>query len=288
MTPAPVVAGRFVLAAPHPALSPYVGHYIGYAERADGELRRREVPISRAVLILGWGEPLTVTDPRVPRAPAGPLASFVTGLFDSYVVTRTRGLGRGVELMLSPLGARRLLGLPLGELTNRTVDPADLPGRWLGSLTARLAGAPGWAARFALLDDALLERLAAGDPPDPRLAGAWRLLERSGGRLSVASIADRVGWSRRHLAATVHRELGLPPKTLARVLRFERAFRSLGPAAAGGSTAGGPAAAGGWAAVAAACGYADQAHLIREFREFAGATPVELAARRLAAGGILD
>jgi AraC-like DNA-binding protein len=275
--PAPVVEGRFVLAAPHPALLPYVGHYLGYAERADGELRRREVPISRAVLILGWGEPLTVTDPRAPRESAGPLASFVTGLFDSYVVTGTRGLGRGVELMLSPLGARRLLGLPLGELTNRTVDPADLPGRWLGSLAARLADAPGWAARFALLDDALLERLVAGDPPDPRLAGAWRLLERSGGRLSVASIADRVGWSRRHLAATVHRELGLPPKTLARVVRFERAFGALGLAAAGG-----------WAAVAAECGYADQAHLIREFREFAGATPVELAVRRLAAGGIRD
>jgi len=272
-----VVEGRFVLAAPHPALLPYVGHYIGYAERADGELRRREVPIGRAVLILGWGEPVTVTDPRTPRESAGPLASFVTGLYDSYVVTGTSGLGCGVELMLHPLGARTLLGLPLGELTNRAVDPDDLPGRWLGALAARLAEAPGWAARFALLDRVLCERLAAGDPPDPRLAGAWRLLAGSGGRLGVAAVADRVGWSRRHLAATVHREIGLPPKTLARVLRFERAFGSLGRAATDG-----------WAAVAAECGYADQAHLIREFREFAGATPVELAARRLAAGGIRD
>jgi AraC-like DNA-binding protein len=229
------------------------------------------------VLILGWGEPVTVTDPRAPRASAGPLASFVTGLFDSYVVTSTRGLGRGAELMLTPLGARRLLGLPLGELTNRAVDLDDLPGRWLGPLAARLAETPGWAARFALLDRALRDRLAAGAAPDPRLAAAWLLLAGSGGRLSVASVADRVGWSRRHLAATVHREIGLPPKTLARVLRFERAFGSLGRATADG-----------WAAVAAECGYADQAHLIREFREFAGATPVELAARRLAAGGIRD
>lgn len=279
--PPPEVDGRFVLAAPHPALLPYVDRYIGYAERvAAGELRRREVPISRAVLILGWGEPLTVTDPRAPRESPGPLASFATGLWDSYAVTGTRGLGRGVQMMITPLGARRLFGLPLGELTNRTVDPADLPGRWLAPLAARLAetsGAGGWAARFALLDRALCDRLAATDPGDPRLAGAWRLLAGSGGRLGVAALAERVGWSRCHLSSTVRRELGLGPKTLARVLRFERAYDALGRAATDG-----------WAAVAAECGYADQAHLIRDFREFAGATPVEVAARRLAAGGIYD
>jgi AraC-like DNA-binding protein len=275
--PPPVVEGRFVLAAPHPALLPYVGRYVGYTELAAGRLCRREVPISRVVLILGWGEPLTLTDPRAPRQATGPMSSFVSGLFDSYVVTSTTGLCRGVELMLTPLGARRLLGMPLGELTNRVVEPGDLPGRWLPALADRLAEEPDWAARFAVLDDALCVRLAASGSPDPRLTGAWRLLAGSGGRLDVGALADRVGWSRRHLAATFRRELGLPPKTMARVLRFERAFGSLDRATAGG-----------WAAVAADCGYADQAHLIREFREFTGATPVALAARRLAAGGIRD
>jgi AraC-like DNA-binding protein len=293
-SPQVAVESAFAVRAPAPPLRPYVAEYVGYAERPAGELRRRQVPISRAVLIMGWAEPLTVTDPRVPPATATPVTSFATGLFDSYVVTSTRGLGRGVELLLTPLGARRLLGLPLGELTNRVVGLDELPGRWLRDLAARLAEAPGWAVRFDLLDRVLGARLAASPAPAARLAEAWRVLDRSAGRVSVASLADRLGWSRRHLSATLHREIGLPPKTLARVLRFERAFGVLGAdAGSAASDAGRPAVldhAGptGWAAVAAACGYADQAHLIREFQAFAGATPVDLAARRLAAGGIGD
>jgi AraC-like DNA-binding protein len=271
------VATSFAVGAPSAALRPYVNEYVGYAERAFGELRRRQVPISRAVLILGWAEPLTVTDPRAAPGRAAPVTSFVGGLFDSYVVTSVKGLGAGVELTLTPLGARRLLGMPMGELANRVVDVDDLPGRWLPDLAARLAETPGWPARFAALDAVLGARLAAGPPPAPPLAQAWRLLAGSGGTIPVAALADRLGWSRRHLSATLRRELGLGPKTIARVLRFERAFGLFDRAGQAG-----------WAAVAAHCGYADQAHLIREFREFAGATPVELAARRLAAGGIGD
>jgi AraC-like DNA-binding protein len=271
------VATSFAIGTPSAALRPYVSDYVGYAEHAYGQLRRRQVPMSRAVLILGWAEPLTVTDPRAVSGRASPVTSFVAGLFDSYVVTSVSGLGSGIELTLTPVGARRLLGLPLGELANRVVDVDDLPGGWLRDLAGRLAETPGWPARFAALDAVLGARLASAPPPAPPLAHAWRLLSGSAGAIPVAALADRLGWSRRHLSATLRRETGLRPKTLARVLRFERAFGLLDRA---GQT--------GWAAVAAQCGYADQAHLIREFREFAGATPVELAARRLTAGGIGD
>jgi AraC-like DNA-binding protein len=71
-----------------------------------------------------------------------------------------------------------------------------------------------------------------------------------------------VGWSRRHLATVTNRELGLAPKALARVLRFGRAYAMRDRAATQG-----------WAAVAAECGYYDQAHLIRDFHAFAGTTP---------------
>ena len=70
--------------------------------------------------------------------------------------------------------------------------------------------------------------------------------------------------------AQFRREVGLPPKTLARILRFHRARGLI--VAPGGAD---------FAEVADLCGYYDQAHLIRDFREFAGCTPAEFRRRRL-------
>mgnify|MGYP005868667299 CR=1 FL=1 len=72
----------------------------------------------------------------------------------------------------------------------------------------------------------------------------------------------RLDWSRKHLASRFHEEVGLPPKTIARIARFNRAQAM---AASGMGD--------GWADIAAACGYADQAHLTREFVALAGTTP---------------
>ncbi|GAA4685353.1 helix-turn-helix domain-containing protein [Phytohabitans rumicis] len=76
----------------------------------------------------------------------------------------------------------------------------------------------------------------------------------------MAGLAAELGWSGRHLASTFRREIGLTPKMAARVLRFERAYAALGSADS-------------WADIAVSCGYYDQAHLIRDFKEFAGAPP---------------
>ncbi|NED56793.1 helix-turn-helix transcriptional regulator, partial [Micromonospora aurantiaca] len=127
--------------------------------------------------------------------------------------------------------------------------------------------------RFARLDAALVARLASTAPVDPHLLAAWRRLDGSGGAVGVAALAGEVGWSRRHLSVRFRREFGLPPKTVARLLRFERAYASLGRTL---FTADAVPDDTGWAERAARWGYYDQSHLIREFREFAGATPAAL------------
>ncbi|MEO3774188.1 AraC family transcriptional regulator [Micromonospora sp. B9E7] len=295
-----MVAGR-----PDVRLRPFVDRYVGYRERADLPLVRRESAGIFVVLILGWGAPLDVTDPRSAERGVTQVDSFVAGTFDGWCTTRTLGVGEGVELLLAPLAARRLLGLPLSELTNRAVGVGQLPGGWLARLRDRLAEAPGWAERFVLLDRVLGARLAASPPVDARLDWAWQWLVASGGRGRVGELADELGWSRRHLASRFRQEVGLPPKTAARLLRFQQAYSALsdfglnvGPSAMGGPGCGppagveqaGPAAAlpgagrlVDWAAVAVRCGYYDQSHLIRDFREFAGATPTALLASRTAA-----
>jgi AraC-like DNA-binding protein len=279
-----------VFGTPRPVLRPYVDRYIGYWERAREPLIRREVAGAFVVVILGWGAPMDITDPLAADRGVRQAASFAAGVYDRYVTTHLpAGLGQGVELMLSPLVAGRLLGLPGGELGNRSVDLDQLPGGWLGRLRDRLAEAPGWPARFALLDRAIGARLAGTAEPDPRLDWAWQRLADTHGRVGIGQLAAEVGWSRRHFATVFQREIGLAPKMAARVLRFQRAYADGGIGSGGGggsgdvggSNGGGSAdggwADGGWAAVAARCGYYDQAHLIRDFREFAGATPTEFA-----------
>ncbi|WP_431936906.1 helix-turn-helix domain-containing protein [Micromonospora sp. RP3T] len=264
-----------VVGRPDARLRPWVDRYLGYREDAPAPLVRREVAGAFVVLILGWGDPLDVHDPRATdRGTSG--NAFLAGPFDGWCATRTAGTGVGVQVVLTAPAARRVLGLPLGELANRVV-PVDRVAGWLTDLRDALAGAAGWAERFARLDAALAARLAATDPVDGRLRAAWRRLDVSGGAVGVAALADEIGWSRRHLAVRFRQEFGLPPRTVARLLRFERAYAGLGrtvltvPAAGAGGA--------GWAERAARWGYYDQSHLIREFQAFAGATPAVLARR---------
>jgi transcriptional regulator GlxA family with amidase domain len=144
----------------------------------------------------------------------------------------------------------------------------DLLGRAGTELVERLAGLPGWPERFAALDAALAARLEAAEPPAPEVRRAWQRITASGGAVAVEQLAREVGWSRRHLAARFGAEVGVSPKAFARMVRFERV--------AGLLRAGTP---GGLADAAYACGYADQAHLNRDFRAFAGTTPTDFAAR---------
>ncbi|MFC0003184.1 helix-turn-helix domain-containing protein [Micromonospora siamensis] len=268
-----MTGAEFVVGRPAPRLRPFVDRYLGYREPAPVPLVRTEVAGAFVVLVIGWGAPLDVVDGRAADRGAYGVASFLAGPFDGHCTTSTVGVGTGVQLLLEPLTARRLLDFPLGEVANRAVPLGQLPGRWLDRLRQRLAEERRWPGRFALLDAALTGRLAETTPADPRLRRAWQRLTHGGAGVAVATVADELGWSRRHLAVRFHREFGLPPRTVVRLARFHRAYGELtgGAGALHAVAATGPD--GGWADFAARCGYYDQSHLIREFREFAGATP---------------
>jgi AraC-like DNA-binding protein len=227
-----------------------VARYIGYRERSVTPLVRRQVPHSAYTLIFSFGDAIAVGGERH--------TSFVAGLYDAPVHTEFVGTQHGIEIMLPPALAYALFGgVPLGELANAAVPVHEL----LGDLDGRLADAPDWASRFALLDKAFARRLADAPAPATEVRWAWQQLVATAGRASVTALAEEIGWSRRHFAARFREQVGLTPKTAARVLRFERATRLLRQASP--------------AAVALACGYYDQAHLNREFRELAGITPVQ-------------
>jgi AraC-like DNA-binding protein len=127
------------------------------------------------------------------------------------------------------------------------------------------------------MDAWLLRRLADAERPDPAVEHAFARLVRTHGAVPVAELVRETGWSRRHLAARFRTQVGLAPKAFGRILRFRRAASEL-TRPDGRSLA----------EIALDCGYYDQAHLNRDFREFAGRTPTELIAARLPDGGFQD
>ena len=170
-----------------------------------------------------------------------------------------------MQQWLTPLGAYRLLGgVPMDALSGRVVDLTDVLGAGIRPLADQLREAPSRRQQFALLDDYLLRRAQDGPEPAPEVSWAWQRLVVAGGRLRIRQLAAEVGWSHKHLITRFKQQVGLPPKTAARLVRFDAVWRRLATR---------PPAR--WDQVAAECGYADQAHLIRDFRQFTGACPTE-------------
>ena len=128
-----------------------------------------------------------------------------------------------MQVDLTPLGARMLFGLPMAELANRVVGLDELLGGDGSPLVERLADAEGWGARIDLLEAVVARRLAEAPPPPTEIQWAWQRLERSGGEASIGDLSEELGWSRRRLGGGFRDQVGVPRKTLARILRFERA-----------------------------------------------------------------
>jgi AraC-like DNA-binding protein len=254
----PAGSWELATAPPHPALRGQFGEYCGYAE-ISGPMSRREVPHGAVTVIINLGPDLVVD--------GQPYASFVAGLHDRAVWTEHPGGQSGIQIDLPPLSAYTLLGRAAGELGDSILGLDELLRRAAGPLVGRLHEAPDWAARFALLDRALADRLDEGPRPAPEVAWAWRELTRTEGRISVAALTAGTGWSHRHLVTRFRQQVGMAPKAYGRVLRFQRAVRLLRAPARRR-----------FADLAAACGYYDQAHLNRDFRNLAGVRPTELAA----------
>jgi len=246
---------------PHPALRGQVRSYYGFAEETVGPLRRREGPGSSVVIVISFEHEWRMGQALAPERPFERFTSFVAGMHDAALLTEHLGRSEGIQVNLSPPAAAVLLGIPMHELARRIVPFEDvLPVE----LVERLADAPDWNARFDLLERALAERLAGGPRPDGAL-WAWERLAETHGQIRVETLCEELGWSRRRLAARFHDVVGLPPKTVARLLRLDRAIELAGSGMA-------------WPEVAYACGYFDQSHLVNEFRRITGASPTQYLA----------
>ena len=132
-----------------------------------------------------------------------------------------------LRVFLNPLGAYTLLGMPLTEVRGRIVELADVVGPAASRLIEQLREQPTWRGRFEIVDRLLVSRLDDGPRPAPEVRRAWECLLASGGSIPIGRVATDVGWSHKHLITRFRQQVGLPPKAVARLIRFGRVMRSL-------------------------------------------------------------
>jgi AraC-like DNA-binding protein len=241
----------------------------GWEEVDAAPTQLREVPFPGVPLILGLETAWEIDGPTGSTRES----SFVAGLHAAPTLVRpTAPSWSCIELRLTPIAAHRILGLPMHELANRSVALADIAPE-ADELVGRLRDVS-WPERFDLVEEFLLRRLDAAREPTREVEWSWQQLSRTDGRAAIAEIASELGWSHRRLIARFREQIGLAPKAAGRVMRFDRAVHALKSAAAGLSE------------VAYECGYYDQAHMNRDFRELGGTTPDSFRSALLDSGGV--
>jgi len=201
-------------------------------------------------------------------ASAPPLPIIAAGLHTRSSFVRQRPGQAGVQLAVHPLASRSLFGLPAAELSLTEFDGREVLDRQSTTAQQRLTECGGWTDAFDLLGGHLTGSLARHHRVEVRseLRHAWSLLQSSGGRLSIAEVAARVGLTTRHLGSLFTREVGQSPKAVAQLIRFQGAVELIRSSV-------GRTGRADLAGVAARSGYADQSHLTRDFVERIGVPP---------------
>ena len=251
---------------PSPALAGFVRCYwtLTAAPAAGPPALERVLPDGCVELIVHAGAPFERHDERrgVERQPL----TFVVGPTTRHLMIRPTGEVRVLGIRFLPGGAHRFLAAPAHELADRALE-LDAVSRLLGAdIGERVAVARSDAEVVRLVEGLLLR--AAGDDDERgrviRRAAAY--VVRASDDFSMRALSSRVGLGQRHLERRFREVIGIGPKALQRISRFQRVVRAIER----GSE---PR----WPELALRCGYYDQAHLTRDFRELSGTTPAAFA-----------
>jgi AraC-like DNA-binding protein len=182
----------------------------------------------------------------------------------SQLLLRPTGLIRVLGVRFHPYGAAALIKAPQHELTGMTIGVDALAGPLGRALQEVRDSAADLDQAVTRVQHTLLRWLEP-DRIDPRVRCAVQAINRRRGLVSIGDVAASVSTTRRHLERRFLESVGVTPKRLARITRFQHALRIL-------ENSNSPAPG---THTAATCGYADQAHFVRDFRDLAGCPPGE-------------
>ena len=189
----------------------------------------------------------------------------------------------GIQLAVHPLAARAVFGMPARELDVLAADGRDVLGPEAGRVGERLRSLTTWGERFGLVQAYLRSRVDDRrlGPPRPELIEAWTWMARFRGTGSMDGLSEHVGLSSRQLRSVFGGELGMSPKQVSRLMRFDHAKQLITEAV-------GRSGRLDLTSIALQAGFYDHAHLDRDFAALTGTSPTGWLAeerRNIQAGG---
>lgn len=249
---------------PPPALAGLVRcfwHLRGEAA-PDRDEAEPALPDGSPELILNFGDPFEhLVEGRRPRRQP---AAFLVGQITAPMRVRPTGRIHLVGVRFEAHGAA-MLHRPMHALTDGWIAASEVAPGLVRTMDA-LGNRPSAERAIAAISEELIRIGAAARESDPRIARAVQAIRAQHGATSPEGLAREAGLTLRSLQRRFADEVGVSPKLLARIVRFQRVFVALRDEPAS------------WARIAAACGYYDQPHLVRDFRDFAGEAPARLLA----------
>ena len=256
---------RFAESSPPPAAQPFAECYWTLTSEGAGDSRDAGLiaPDGSVELVFGVDEDhVSLPFATVGGARENARHGYVLGITTRPQYAEHAGKANLFGIRLGPAAALAIFGADLGQFSDSAVSIDDV-ARGFGR---RVSDALQKTDRFQQITSALLDTIAASTRREQtRLARLMARILASGGDTPLTELARDAAISTRQMDRWFARFVGVPPKLFGRIARFRRAWR-LACAA--------PRAD--WALLAARCGYADQAHLCREFREFSGLSPGQL------------
>lgn len=253
---------------PTPSLAPFVRcAWTFEASRAEAiESPQRIVPDGRCEMVVHLGDAFLESGPDGVRH-LQPRVLFA-GQLSRPLWLHASGRAQVIGIRFHAAGARRFLGLPLSDATDKRIDLESLWPENVRRLVRDLRRSPQDAVACALrFVAARIDTNPDGDDPPVARCAAW--LEREQGRVSIEDLVDASTLGRRQLERRFRETVGLSPRLFANVLRLRSVFDAVDA---------NPDA--GWTEAALAAGYFDQSHLIRDFRRFVGCTPAQFVASK--------
>ena len=259
---------------PSPPLSDFV-ELFWFSEGFDqAHKKERKLPDGSMGLVINLREDsFQIYDRRDPNRCESFRGCLFSGVQSEFIVIDTANQACVMGVHFKPGGAFPFFAMPASELHDVHVPLDELWGTSARELRDRLLEAETTEAKFLILEQCLLARVARPLVRHPAVSFALKEIQSVPHQQAISNLTEQIGLSPRRFIQVFTEQVGLTPKLFCRVRRFQQVLRSLQSGNIDGRQID-------WAGIAASCGYFDQAHFIRDFKAFSGLNPTAWFALR--------